>query len=77
GFYAAVRSLYGLSRERMAPSIFRKLNSAAIPHFAVYIRIIAVWTFLILSFKLSASAAFTNLLSMSGFTATICWFCIC
>ncbi|ADA78563.1 amino acid permease [Francisella tularensis] len=77
GFYAAVRSLYGLSRARMAPSIFRKLNSLAIPHFAVYISIIAVWTFLILSFKLSASAAFTNLLAMSGFTATICWICIC
>lgn len=61
----------------MAPSIFRKLNSSAIPHFAVYISIIAVWTFLILSFKLSASAAFTNLLAMSGFTATICWICIC
>ncbi|MDE5018985.1 amino acid permease, partial [Francisella tularensis subsp. holarctica] len=54
-----------------------KLNSASIPHFSVYISIIAVWTFLILSFKLSDSAAFTNLLAMSGFTATICWICIC
>ncbi|MDE4986480.1 amino acid permease, partial [Francisella tularensis subsp. holarctica] len=36
GFYAAVRSLYGLSRASMAPSIFRKLSSAAIQHFAVY-----------------------------------------
>lgn len=77
GFYAAVRSLYGLSRARMASSIFRKLNSASIPHYAVYISILAVWTFLILLFKLSASATFTNLLAMSGFTATICWICIC
>ncbi|MDE5023090.1 amino acid permease, partial [Francisella tularensis subsp. holarctica] len=46
GFYAAVRSLYGLSRARMAPIIFRKLNSSAIPHFAVNISIIAVWTYL-------------------------------
>ncbi|MDE4967950.1 amino acid permease, partial [Francisella tularensis subsp. holarctica] len=44
--------------------------------FADYISIIAVWTFLILSFKLSASAAYTNLLAMSGFTATISWICI-
>ncbi|MEY8714921.1 amino acid permease [Francisella philomiragia] len=77
GFYAAVRSLYGLSRMRMAPSIFRKLNSSSIPHYAVYVSIAGVWIFLILSFKLTASAAFTNLLAMSGFTATICWICIC
>lgn len=77
GFYTAVRSLYSLSRARIAPSIFRKLNSASIPHYAVYISILAVWTFLILSFKLSATAAFTNLLAMSGFTVTICWICIC
>ncbi|AIT09302.1 amino acid permease [Candidatus Francisella endociliophora] len=77
GFYAAVRSLYGLSKSRMAPSIFRKLNSASIPHYSVYVSIAAIWVFLILSFKLSASAAFTNLLAMSGFTATICWICIC
>ncbi|MDE4988573.1 amino acid permease, partial [Francisella tularensis subsp. holarctica] len=44
GFYASVRSLYGLSRARMAPRIFRKLNSGAIPLFAFYISIIAVWT---------------------------------
>ena len=77
GFYAAVRSLYGLSRMRMAPGIFRKLNSSSIPHYAVYVSIAGVWVFLILSFKLTASAAFTNLLAMSGFTATICWICIC
>ncbi|WP_150466891.1 amino acid permease [Francisella sp. SYW-9] len=77
GFYAAVRSLYSLSKSRMAPSIFRKLNSASIPHYSVYVSIIAIWIFLILSFKLSASAAFTNLLAMSGFTSTICWICIC
>lgn len=77
GFYAAVRSLYGLSKSRMAPSIFRKLNSASVPHYSVYVSIAAIWIFLILSFKLSASAAFTNLLAMSGFTATICWICIC
>lgn len=77
GFYAAVRSLYGLSKMRMAPSIFRKLNSSSIPHYAVYVSIAGVWIFLILSFKLTASAAFTNLLAMSGFTATICWICIC
>ncbi|MBD5784466.1 amino acid permease, partial [Francisella tularensis subsp. holarctica] len=59
GFYAAVSSLYGLSRARMAPRIFRQLYSAEITHFAVYIRILAEWTFLILSFQLSASAAFT------------------
>lgn len=77
GFYAATRSLYSLSRARMAPKIFRKLNSSAIPHYTVYISIVAIWIFLIFSFQLSASTAFANLLAMSGFTATICWICIC
>jgi AAT family amino acid transporter len=77
GFYAAVRSLYGLSKAKMAPAKLKKLNSAAIPHNAVYITIISVWAFLILSFKLSASTAFANLLAMSGFTAAVCWICIC
>lgn len=77
GFYAATRSLYSLSRARMAPKCFRKLNSSAIPHYAVYISIAIIWVFLLFSFRLSASIAFANLLAMSGFTATICWICIC
>ena len=77
GFYAATRSLYSLSRARMAPKCFRKLNSSAIPHYAVYVSIGIIWVFLLFSFRLSASTAFANLLAMSGFTATVCWICIC
>ena len=77
GFYASTRSLYGLARIKMAPKFLRKLNSAAIPHYVVYVSLITIWGFLILSFTLSSSAAFANLLAMSGFTATVCWICIC
>ncbi|MFC4891992.1 amino acid permease [Pseudofrancisella aestuarii] len=77
GLYAATRALYGLSKSGMSPKIFKKLNSASVPYYSVTINIIAVWFFLLLSFKFSTTVAFTNLLAMSGVTATFCWICIC
>ncbi|WP_395947525.1 amino acid permease [Caedibacter taeniospiralis] len=77
GMYATVRALYGLSKQKMAPEIFSRLNRHQVPMPAAIFTLICIWIFLILSYFFSSSTAFSYLLSISGFTGAVCWISIC
>jgi amino acid transporter, AAT family len=77
GTYGAVRSLWALAREGMAPRFIAKLNKHAVPANAAYVTIAGAWIFLLASYFFSASEAFVYLLSIAGFTGEMCWISIC
>lgn len=77
GMYASVRALYALGQKRMAPKFFTKLSKNSVPAVATIFTIVCVWIFLACGFFFSASSAFVALLSISGFTGTICSISIC
>jgi len=77
GLYGTVRSLYALALEGMAPRFLAKLNSNAVPANATVATIVCIWICLLISIFFSARQTFVALLSISGFTGTICWISIC
>ena len=78
GFYGAVRALYGLSLEGMAPKTFSKLNKACTPMYATLFTLLICWAVLSLwYFSEGASEIYLWLLSVSAFTGAICWISIC
>lgn len=76
GLYGAVRSLYGLGREKLAPAWVTKVNSQGVPAAATWLTIGICWAFLLLYFFFENSMFYTWLLSLSGFTGAICWISI-
>ena len=77
GMYGTIRSLWSLSREGMAPKFLTKLNKHAVPGNATIATMVGIWAFLAGSYFFSASAVFVALLSVSGFTGTMCWLSLC
>lgn len=73
GVYGTVRCLYGLSVEGLAPKQFMRLNRFNTPQFATIFTIIPMWFVLALGYFVPDSNLYAYLLSMSGFTGTICW----
>jgi len=78
GFYGAVRALYGLSLEGMAPKTFSKLNRQCTPMYATLFTLLICWAVLGLWwFSNGESELYVWLLSVSAFTGAICWISIC
>ncbi|MEK6580502.1 MAG: amino acid permease [Bdellovibrionota bacterium] len=76
GLYGAARSLYGLGVEKMAPQFVTRLNHADVPAAATLMTIAGCWAFLPLYTFFEGSHFYTWLLSVSGFTGSICWISI-
>ncbi|WML67229.1 MAG: hypothetical protein METHP_00734 [Methanoregula sp. SKADARSKE-2] len=78
GFYGAVRALYGLSLEGMAPKVFSRLNRQCVPMMATLFTLVACWMVLSLWwFTNGEEELYLWLLSVSAFTGAICWISIC
>lgn len=76
GVFGTVRCLYGLSTEGLAPKVFLRLNRFHVPQLATIFTITPMWFVLALGYFLPESNLYAYLLSMSGFTGTICWMAI-
>ncbi len=76
GVYGTVRALYGLSVEGLAPKAFMRLNKFNTPQVATIFTIVPMWFVLMLGYFVPDSSLYSYLLSMSGFTGTICWMAI-
>ncbi len=77
GFFGTVRSLYALAVEGLAPKKFAKLNKSGVPSNATYFTLALCWVVLIINIFFGETNAFAVLISVSGFTGTICWMSIC
>ena len=77
GMYAMVRALFALSVEGLAPQTFRKLNKNSVPQNATIFSLVLCWVILGIQFFFSQSNFYVVLISVSGFTGTICWILIC
>ncbi|MEO5970509.1 MAG: amino acid permease [Bdellovibrionia bacterium] len=76
GLYGAVRSLYGLGKEGLAPPWVSKVNAEGVPAYATWMTIGVCWAFLPLYYFFENSTFYTWLLSVSGFTGALCWISI-
>jgi len=78
GFYGAVRALYGLSLEGMAPRFLSKLNRHCVPMVGTLVTLACCWIVLSLWwFTNGEGQLYIWLLSVSAFTGAICWISIC
>ncbi|OPX61803.1 MULTISPECIES: amino acid permease [unclassified Methanoregula] len=78
GFYGAVRALYGLSLEGMAPRFLSKLNRHCVPMVGTLMTLVCCWLVLSLWwFTNGEGQLYIWLLSVSAFTGAICWISIC
>jgi AAT family amino acid transporter len=81
GFYGTVRALYGLSVEGLAPKFLSDLNKFNTPHKATLFSLAFVWFIFVISFLMKElglfggedNALFIALISIAGFTGTLCW----
>lgn len=75
--YAAIRDMYSLSKEGMAPLFLGKTTKKGVPITAAVSSLIVVWIILLI-YSLDKSGAFYSfLLSMSGTSTIFCWAAIC
>jgi len=78
GFYGAVRALYGLSIEGMAPRFLARLNRNCVPMVGTLVTLACCWLVLSLWwFTNGEGQLYIWLLSVSAFTGAICWISIC
>jgi len=78
GFYGAVRALYGLSIEGMAPKFLGRLNRNCVPMVGTLVTLACCWLVLSLWwFTNGEGQLYIWLLSVSAFTGAICWISIC
>ncbi len=76
GLYGAVRAMYGLGRERLAPVWVTRLNEQSVPARATWLTIAMCWLVLSLYLLFEGSNFYVWLLSLSGFTGAVCWISI-
>jgi AAT family amino acid transporter len=76
GLYGAVRSLYGLGKEGLAPAWVTRTNEEGVPAYATWMTIAVCWAFLPLYYFFENSTFYIWLLSVSGFTGALCWLSI-
>jgi len=72
GMYASTRMLYNLACQRMAPQIFRRINSNGVPMMAL-LATTAVAALCFLTNIFSPQAVYIWLLNLSGMTGFIAW----
>ena len=72
-----VRAMYALSLEGLAPKAFSKLSKNGVPKNATFFTLFCCWATLVFNVLFGKSNAYAILLSISGFTGTICWISIC
>lgn len=78
GFYGAVRALYGLSVEGMAPRFLSRLNRHCVPMVGTIFTLACCWLVLSLWwFTQGEGQLYIWLLSVSAFTGAVCWISIC
>jgi AAT family amino acid transporter len=77
GMFGAVRGMYSLAVEGMAPKFLGKLNKKGVPKNATILTLACCWVTLIGNVFFGATTFYTVLLSIAGFTGTVCWISIC
>lgn len=77
GMFGTVRSLYALGVEGLAPKAFTKLNKNGVPHNATVFTLCCCWVVLAINVFFGQTDFYAVLISISGFTGTICWISIC
>lgn len=77
GLYGAVRSMYALSRNGMAPKALSVLNKQRVPARVTFLTLFAIWIMLLATYFFSSKEVYANLLAISGFTGAVCWISIC
>ena len=73
GLYATSRVVYSLAIDGLAPKFLTKLNRRQSPQNAIIFTVIPMWAIVILGYLLPDSAFYAMLLSIAGFTGTVCW----
>lgn len=73
GLYATSRVVYSLAIDGLAPKFLTKLNKRQAPQNAIIFTVIPMWAIVILGYLLPDSAFYAMLLSIAGFTGTVCW----
>ncbi len=73
GLYATSRVVYSLAIDGLAPKFLMKLNKRKAPQNAIIFTVIPMWAIVILGYLLPDSAFYAMLLSIAGFTGTVCW----
>lgn len=73
GLYATSRVIYSLAIDGLAPKFLTKLNKRQSPQNAIIFTVIPMWAVVILGYLLPDSAFYAMLLSIAGFTGTVCW----
>lgn len=76
GLYGAIRALYSLSREGLAPAQFSRVNAHFVPSWATYVTVGLCWLFVPLFVFFEGSSLYQWLLAVSGFSGAICWISI-
>jgi AAT family amino acid transporter len=77
GMFGTVRSMYALSLAGMAPKKLSKLNKKGVPQTATIFTLICCWAMLLVNLFFGESDTYAVLISISGFSGTICWLSIC
>lgn len=81
GFYGSVRGLYGLATEGLAPKFLKKVTPNGNPRNCVWLTMTCMWVIMILGLVSELTGAletlYASLLSLAGFTGTMCWIGIC
>ncbi len=81
GFYGSVRGMYGLATEGLAPKFLKKVTPNGNPRNCVWLTMGCMWVIMILGLVSQLTGAletlYASLLSLAGFTGTMCWIGIC
>ncbi len=77
GLYATIRTLFSLSKQKMAPSLFTTVNAQGVPIHATLATLAVIWILLATACFIPPGPLYTKLLATSGFTGSICWISIC
>ena len=81
GFYGSVRGMYGLATEGLAPKFLTKVTKTGNPRNCVWLTMTCMWVIMILGLVSQLTGAletlYASLLSLAGFTGTMCWIGIC
>ena len=77
GMFGTVRSMYALAIEGLAPKALGKLNKNGVPRNATIFTLCCCWVVLAINVFFGQTDFYAVLISISGFTGTICWISIC
>lgn len=75
--YGAIRDMYAMANENMAPKFLGKATEKGVPRNAAAVSMVVVWIILF-AYQLDTSGSFYGfLLSCSGIATIFCWLSIC